>query len=135
MCKKMGAAILLSTFLLTMSPMQQAWAASTVQVTLPSFNVTLNGKSTGNEYSKYPLIVYKDITYFSLTWRFAAEEFGWKYQFDQKDGLVIKNDKVKLENPEEWEFHKFMGAGTLGRGSSLRIQVSGPVSAILIIKN
>ena len=43
------------------------------------FNVTLNGQSTGNEYSKYPLIVYKDITYFSLTWRFAAEEFGRSY--------------------------------------------------------
>ena len=26
--------------------------------------------------------------------------FGWDYHFDQKDGLVIQNDKVKLENPE-----------------------------------
>ena len=210
MCKKIIAASLLSAFLLVTLPMSQAWAANTVQVTLPGFTVTLNGQSTGNEYSKYPLIVYKDITYFPmtyydcrllglktdwtadkglvidknedyfyeylrevnnsknakkqiakiadekitvngkvidnskeeypllvfrdityfpLTWRFAAEEFGWKYHFDQKDGLVIQNDKVKLENPEEWEFHKFTGAGTLGRGSSLRIQVSVPVSA------
>ena len=186
MCKKMIAASLLSVFLLTISPVQQAWAANAVQVTLPGFTVTLNGQSTSNEYSKYPLIVYKDITYFPmtyydcrllglktdwtaetglvidknedyfyeylrevnnsknsrkqtakiadekitvngkvidnskeeypllvfrdityfpLTWRFAAEEFGWDYHFDQKDGLVIHNDKVKLENPEDegWE--------------------------------
>ena len=184
MCKKMIAASILSVFLLTMSPIQQAWAANTVQVTLPGFTVTLNGQSTGNDYSKYPLIVYKDITYFPmtyydcrllglktnwtadtglvidknedyfyeylrevnnsknakkqtakltdgkitvngkiidnskeeypllvfrdityfpLTWRFAVNEFDWDYHFDQKDGLVIKNDKVKLENPEEWK--------------------------------
>lgn len=174
MCKKMITASLLSVFLLTMSSMQQAWAANTVQVTLPGFTVTLNGQSTGNEYSKYPLIVYKDITYFPmtyydcrllglktnwtaetglvidknedyfyeylrevnnsknarkqtvkiadekitvngkvidnskeeypllmfrdityfpLTWRFAVNEFGWDYHFDQKNGLVIQNDK------------------------------------------
>ena len=66
MCKKMIAASILSVFLLTMSSIQQAWAANTVQVTLPGFTVTLNGQSTGNDYSKYPLIVYKDITYFSM---------------------------------------------------------------------
>ena len=204
MCKKMIAASLLSVFLLTISPMQQAWAANTVQVTLPGFTVTLNGQSTGNEYSKYPLIVYKDITYFPmtyydcrllglktdwteetglvidknedyfyeylrevnnsknakkqtakiadekitvngkvidnskeeypllvfrdityfpLTWRFAVNEFGWNYHFDQKDGLVIKNDKVKLENPEEWTYVDEDYGG--GMGERLPIMLNG----------
>lgn len=206
MCKKIIAASLLSAFLLVTLPMSQAWAANTVQVTLPGFTVTLNGQSTSNEYSKYPLIVYKDITYFPmtyydcrllglktdwtaetglvidknedyfyeylrevnnsknarkqtakiadekitvngkvidnrkeeypllvfrdityfpLTWRFAVNEFGWDYHFDQKDGLVIKNDKVKLENPEEWQHYKF--TGNAFDGNTLRIQASLPM--------
>ena len=209
MRKKLLVITLLAAFLLIFSPVPQALAADTVQVTLPSFSVTLNGQTTGNDYSKYPLLVYKDITYFPmtyydcrllglktdwtadtglvidknedyfyeylrevnnsknarkqtakladgkitvngkvvdnskeeypllvfrdvtyfpLTWRFAVNEFSWDYRFNQQEGLVIDNEKVKLENPEEWKFHKFTGAGTLGRGSSLRIQVSQPVS-------
>ena len=199
MCKKMIAASILSVFLLTMSSIQQAWAANTVQVTLPGFTVTLNGQSTGNDYSKYPLIVYKDITYFPmtyydcrllglktnwtadtglvidknedyfyeylrevnnsknakkqtakltdgkitvngkgidnskeeypllvfrdityfpLTWRFAVNEFGWDYHFDQKEGLVIQNDKVKLENPvdEGWKKHHLGSVVGYGAG-------------------
>ena len=68
MHKKLLATTLLSAFLLTLSPMPQALAADTVQVTLPSFSVTLNGQTTGNDYSKYPLLVYKDITYFPMTY-------------------------------------------------------------------
>ena len=209
MYKKILATTLLSAFLLTLSPMPQALATDTVQVTLPSFSVTLNGQTTGNDYSKYPLLVYKDITYFPmtyydcrllglktdwtadaglvidknedyfyeylrevnnskngkkqtariadgkitvngkiinnskeeypllvfrdvtyfpLTWRFAVNEFGWDYRFNQQEGLVINNDNVKLENPGEWKFHQFVGTGTLGRGNSLRIKSSYPVS-------
>ena len=195
MRKKLLATTLLSAFLLTLSPMPQALAADTVQVTLPSFSVTLNGQTTGNDYSKYPLLVYKDITYFPmtyydcrllglktdwtadtglvidknkdyfyeylrevnnsknarkqtakladgkitvngkvidnskeeypllvfrdvtyfpLTWRFAVNEFGWDYRFDQKEGLVIDNDKVKLENPEEWTYNNEYWTGGMG---------------------
>ena len=188
MRKKLLATTLLSAFLLTLSPMPQALAADTVQVTLPSFSVTLNGQTTGNDYSKYPLLVYKDITYFPmtyydcrllglktdwtadtglvidknegyfyeylrevnnsknarkqtakladgkitvngkvidnskeeypllvfrdvtyfpLTWRFAVNEFDWNYRFNQQEGLVIDNKKVKLENPEKWKITEF----------------------------
>ena len=199
MRKKLLATTLLSAFLLTLSPMPQALAADTVQVTLPSFSVTLNGQTTGNDYSKYPLLVYKDITYFPmtyydcrllglktdwtagtglvieknedyfyeylrevnnsknarkqtariadgkitvngrvidnskeeypllvfrdvtyfpLTWRFAVSEFGWDYHFDQENGLVIHNDKVKLENPvdEGWEKQPRGAVVGVGRG-------------------
>ena len=67
MRKKLLATTLLSAFLLTLSPVPQALAADMVQVTLPSFSVTLNGQTTGNDYSQYPLLVYKDITYFPMT--------------------------------------------------------------------
>lgn len=54
-----------------------------------SGKITVNGKSINNSSEEYPLLVFRDITYFPLTWRFAVNEFGWDYGFDTKQGLVI----------------------------------------------
>ena len=198
MHKKLIVTTILSAFLCTFSPAPAALAADTVQVTLPGFTVTLNGQSTSNDYSKYPLLVYKDITYFPmtyydcrllgiktdwttdtglvidknedyfyeymrevndsknarkqtakiadekitvngklidnnkeeypllvfrdvtyfpLTWRFAVNELGWQYQFNQQEGLVIDNDKVKLENPEKNSWTASDMGSVAGQGS------------------
>jgi len=66
------------------------------------------------------------VTYFPLTWRFAANEFGWDYRFNQQEGLVIANDKVKLENPEKWTIPEPKEvAGETGWGSTMRIIPTG----------
>ncbi len=52
-----------------------------VSVNLPAFKVTINGEVADNNFSQYPLIVYKDITYFPMTYndcRFLALESYWK---------------------------------------------------------
>ena len=85
--------------------------------------ITVNGKVIDNSKEEYPLLVFRDVTYFPLTWRFAVNEFGWDYRFDQQAGLVIGNDKVRLENPEEelWEIMPY-AEGHSGRGN--RVQFS-----------
>lgn len=55
----------------------------------PSFAITVNGKAINNKKEEYPLLVFRDITYFPLTWRFAVDEFGWNYTFDSTKGLNI----------------------------------------------
>ena len=57
-----------------------------------AFPIRLNGKTIDNSKEAYPLLIYKDITYFPLTWRFAVEEFGWNYSFDHSSGLVINSN-------------------------------------------
>lgn len=52
----------------SVSPAYAANRLTTVTVTLPTFNVVLNDINIDNHYSKYPLIVYKDITYFPMTY-------------------------------------------------------------------
>ena len=52
--------------------------------------VTINGKSINSQEEEYPLLFFRDITYFPITWRFAVEEFGWNYTFDNSDGLRIQ---------------------------------------------
>lgn len=59
---------------------------------LPNFKIIVNGKAVDNKSEKYPLLVYNNITYFPLTWRFCHDEFGWQYNFSQQNGLVINSD-------------------------------------------
>lgn len=64
--------------------------------TIPTFPVTVNGKSIDNGKETYPLLSFRDITYFPMTWAYAANAFGWKYSFDAKNGLIIQSDNIKL---------------------------------------
>lgn len=64
---------------------------------IPTFNITVNGKQIINSQEQYPLLVFRDITYFPVTWRFGHDEFNWDYNFSASDGLVIntiKTDKI-----------------------------------------
>ena len=63
-----------------------------------SFNIIVNGNRIYNSCEEYPLLMYRNVTYFPMTWRFAVDEFGWDYSFDGKFGLRIRNDGKKLES-------------------------------------
>jgi hypothetical protein len=56
-----------------------------------SFAVAVNGKKVDNAVEKYPLLVFRGVTYFPLTWAFCVTEFGWKYSFSNEQGLVISS--------------------------------------------
>lgn len=62
-----------------------------------SFNIIVNGKEIDNSKEEYPLLTFRDVTYFPLTWHFAVDEFGWEYSFDSKNGLCINSDVVHAE--------------------------------------
>ena len=97
MHKKFIATTILSAFLCTFSPAPAALAADTVQVTLPGFTVTLNGQVIDNSYRQYPLLVYKDITYFPMTYydcRFLGVETDWT----RKNGLWT----AYCQNQSDW---------------------------------
>ena len=51
--------------------------------------IRVNGKTIDNNREEYPLLLFRDVTYFPLTWRFAVEEFGWGYHFDAEEGLFV----------------------------------------------
>ena len=64
--------------------------------TICDFPVTLNGKVIWNEREEYPLLVFRDVTYFPLTWRFAVDEFGWEYTYSEPNGLLIRSTTAGL---------------------------------------
>ena len=65
--------------------------------TLP---IRVNGKDIDNSKEEYPVLIYQDIIYFPLTWRFATDEFGWEYSFDNSKGLVINSGSFNGEKQD-----------------------------------
>lgn len=60
---------------------------------IPEFSIKVNGAAINNSNEEYPLLKFRDVTYFPMTWKFAVDEFGWKYSFSNNDGLIITNPR------------------------------------------
>ncbi|MBS3937019.1 MAG: hypothetical protein KGZ50_00405 [Peptococcaceae bacterium] len=72
-----------------------------VTVTIPTYGITVNGKRINNRNEPWPLLNFRGVTYFPLTWRFAVDEFGWSYHWSVEGGLrinAVPSDRGSLEN-------------------------------------
>lgn len=58
--------------------------------------VTVNGKTVNNTQEEYPLLSFRDVTYFPMTWRFAHDEFGWDYRWDDAEGLSVQSRNPQM---------------------------------------
>lgn len=58
---------------------------------------TVNGKAIDNAKEPYPLLSFRNVGYFPLTWRFAHDEFGWDYKWDAAGGLRITSSNPQLQ--------------------------------------
>ncbi|MFA6619283.1 MAG: hypothetical protein WCT23_09470 [Candidatus Neomarinimicrobiota bacterium] len=69
---------------------------SSYKATIPTFPIKINGKLIDNGKEEYPILLFRDITYFPITWQFAVAEFGWDYSFDAHNGLTINSHNIYL---------------------------------------
>jgi len=74
-------------------PASMSAQAKQVRVSLPSFPVTLNGIVIDNAYRQYPLIVYRGITYFPMTY-YDNRLLGLETNWSPETGLVIDQTGV-----------------------------------------
>ncbi|TBL77455.1 hypothetical protein [Paenibacillus thalictri] len=58
---------------------------------LPEFPVEINNESIDNVNETYPVITFRDVTYFPLTWRFAHDMLNIDLQWDEKEGFDIRS--------------------------------------------
>lgn len=58
--------------------------------------ITVNGKKINNAEEKYPLLSFRDVTYFPLTWKFAHAEFNWEYDWNGSEGLSVNSNNKQL---------------------------------------
>ncbi|MDR6550778.1 hypothetical protein J2736_001965 [Paenibacillus qinlingensis] len=71
--------------------------AVTYAAEVPTSSVTINGKVIDNTKEKYPLLSFRDVTYFPMTWRFAHDDFGWEYKWDNSSGLSITSHNTQMQ--------------------------------------
>ncbi|TCZ75677.1 DUF5050 domain-containing protein [Paenibacillus albiflavus] len=69
---------------------------SSFKATIPTFKITINGETVDNSKEDYPLLNYKDVIYFPLTWKFAHDKFEWEYAWDDSEGLSITSNNVQV---------------------------------------
>lgn len=97
-------------FLVIMSPCESE--AKDFQVTIPTFKVTLNGQVVDNRYNKYPIVVYKDITYLPLNY-YTLQWMGIKTNYYSNKNICFigtnnrsdskwKIDTTKVANSSQY---------------------------------
>lgn len=57
---------------------------------IPNYSIKVNSWSIDNSKEPYPLLNFRGITYFPLSWRYAHDEFGWDIKWDAKTGLQVR---------------------------------------------
>ncbi|MCY9697807.1 hypothetical protein [Paenibacillus alginolyticus] len=92
--KLFGYSVVFSLCMSLVMPAGSALAADvSVRVTLPNFEVNLNGHKVENQFREYPLLVYRDITYFPMTW-YDTRLLGLEANWSPDEGLNIKQNQV-----------------------------------------
>lgn len=74
---------------------------------IPEYPIYINGEKIDNSKEEYPILNFRDVTYFPMTWKYAHEEFCWETNWS--DGLfAINKDASKnvdidvMEQTEEY---------------------------------
>ncbi len=73
--------------------LQTARNAVSDRATIADYNISVNGTVLNNATETYPLLTFREVTYFPMTWRFCVDEFGWNYAYSNETGLVISSSK------------------------------------------
>ena len=125
--KKVMVSALVVTLALLVMPIQSVGAQTLqVSVTIPSFNVTINGKVMDSENDLYPFIVYKGITYMPLTYR-MNQFAGLKYEYFDND--YTQNTRfIGIDNRTSGEYVKH-DATSANKGNYKAEALDGSVAA------
>ncbi len=49
---------------------------------IADYPIYINGKRVNNATEEYPLLNFRNVTYFPMTWKYAREEFNWETNWD-----------------------------------------------------
>jgi hypothetical protein len=92
MMKKHAYILACILFILACAPAAAA-EGSGARIRLPGFPVFLNGVAVDNAHRQYPLIVYKDITYFPLTY-YDCRFLGLAADWSEEAGLSVAQREI-----------------------------------------
>ncbi|WP_438444567.1 DUF5050 domain-containing protein [Gorillibacterium sp. sgz5001074] len=102
---------------------------STYTAEVSDFPVKVNGTTVDNASEPYPLLSFRDVTYFPLTWRFAHDSFGWNYEWSDDTGLAITSHNPQLK-PLELPAETAESHAAFYRGYLYFTEASGAVNQL-----
>lgn len=59
------------------------------EAVVSNFPLNVNGKTIDNAKEEYPILFFRNITYFPMTWKFTHDEFQWQTSWDSVKGFQI----------------------------------------------
>jgi hypothetical protein len=62
------------------------------RATIPTYDIFVNGNKINNAKEEYPILNFRGITYFPLTWRFMVDVFGLLYHWNSESGLTLATE-------------------------------------------
>lgn len=73
--------------------------------TIPTYPIYLNGIRIDNSKEEYPLLNFRGVTYFPMTWRFAYEELNFDIEWSEEEYSfkLEKGDYTRLASPKKSE--------------------------------
>lgn len=98
---------------------------------LANFKIKVNGKEINNSLEEYPVLYFRNVTYFPLTKEYAQNDLNLDFKWNEEEGLVI-GEKVTFEqsdaefkihafyaNESFKQFNKFLSNGSLNKMDSI----------------
>ncbi len=76
----------------------EANTARSYRAELAAGPITVNGQAIDNRTEEYPLLSFRNITYFPLTWHYAHDAFGWEYDWSDSNGLSIRSANPQVND-------------------------------------
>ncbi|MFB0840869.1 hypothetical protein [Paenibacillus oleatilyticus] len=124
--KAWTVAAILSLMLVWPAPVSRAAASPEVQVSFPVFPVTVNGTVTDQTHSQYPLLLYRDITYFPMTWNYTSS-LGLAVSWSKENGLSLekKDGCVPLAQELTAEVNAISGSPQTALPAPFPVKVNG----------
>lgn len=86
------------------------------EAVLPTYPIRVNGQIIDNAQEEYPILNFRGITYFPMTWRFTHDTFHLNTNWDAMSGFKIGN----IDNQEGWKTST-REVGTQIRGVPLNV--------------
>jgi len=63
------------------------------RATIPGYDIFVNGEKINNAKEEFPILNFRGVTYFPLTWRFIVDVFGLLYHWSPEAGLTLATEQ------------------------------------------
>lgn len=78
---------------------------------IPEYPIYINGRKIDNKNAEYPLLNFRGITYFPMTWDYAVNEFGWTTSWEP--GIFTVNASIYQSQSQSISIAEEMADGVV----------------------